>query len=71
MKFTTASILILVCLAVRAPAQAPLETQLAKFAVPVFDLSFPGGTATELIAAIRKGTELKVNVVIPPELADS
>lgn len=36
-----------------------------------FNLDFPGGTPTELVAAIQKATGKPLNVIIPPEFADT
>jgi hypothetical protein len=38
---------------------------------PKFDLDFPGGTPADLIGAIQKVTEQPLNVIVPPELADT
>lgn len=37
----------------------------------LFDLSFSGGTPQKLIGEMEKASGLKVNVLIPPELADA
>jgi hypothetical protein len=36
-----------------------------------FNIDFPGGTPKELVAAIQKATGKQLNVVIPPEYADT
>ena len=37
----------------------------------LFDLSFAGGTAQKLVSEMERASGLKLNVLIPPELADS
>lgn len=46
-----------------APAAA--ERRLTKF-----DLDFPGGTPTELVAAIQKAMGRPLNAIVPPESSD-
>jgi hypothetical protein len=36
-----------------------------------FDIDFPGGTPKELVAAIQKATGKSLNVIVPPEFADT
>jgi len=36
---------------------------------PAFDLSFPGGSLPELVAALEKAGGRKINVMLPPETA--
>src|SRR5947207_11330492 len=37
----------------------------------LFDLSFGGGTPQKLVSEMEKASGLKLNVLIPPELADT
>lgn len=49
-----------------APAQPPAApAERARPSLPVIDLSFPGGTVTDYVAALRKATP-DANVVIAP-----
>jgi hypothetical protein len=36
-----------------------------------FNINFPGGTPKELVAAIQKSTDKPLNVIVPPEFADT
>jgi hypothetical protein len=45
-------------------------TGLAIQPLPRFDMDFPGGTPKELVAAIEKATDKKLNVVIPKDATE-
>ncbi len=45
------------------------EEKIAEATMPRFDIDFPGGTPSDLVAAIEKASGQQLNVIIPAEYA--